>query len=193
QWFKSKIGVKQDQTPRELAFCAHAIAGRDLFVVPDLQQDARFADNPLVTGDAHFRFYAGMPLVSPEGHALGTLCVLDRVPRRLTAEQEGALRVLGRQVNAQLDLRRNMLKLVRTYGDLAATQEKLAAVMRSATTVAILATNPKGTVTLFNPGAERLLGWTAEEVIGKQSPLNFILGSEIEERAAALGRRIGKD
>ena len=128
QWFKSRIGVTAEQTPRELAFCAHAIAGRDLFVVPDLQQDARFADNPLVTGDAHFRFYAGMPLVSPEGHALGTLCVLDRVPRRLTPDQEEALRVLGRQVNMQLDLRRHMLKLVRTYAELAGTQEKLAAV-----------------------------------------------------------------
>jgi len=193
QWFKSRMGTTMEQTPRELAFCAHAIAGRGLFVVPDLEKDARFADNPMVTGDAHIRFYAGMPLVSPEGHALGTLCVLDRVPRRLTPDQEGALRVLGRQVNAQLDLRRNMLKLVRTYGDLAATQEKLAAVLRSATTVAILATDPRGTVTLFNPGAERLLGWTADEVIGKKSPLNFLLASEMEDRAAALGRRLGKE
>ena len=193
QWFKSRIGVVVDQTPRDIAFCAHAIAGRELMVVPDLCADARFADNPLVSGEPHIRFYAGMPLVSPEGHALGTLCVLDSIPHRLTPDQEEALRVLGRQVNAQLDLRRNMLKLIRTYGDLASTQEKLAAVLRSATTVAILATNPKGTVTLFNPGAERLLGWTAEEVVGKLSPLTFILPSEIEERASDLSRRLGKE
>src|SRR5271168_119864 len=193
QWFKSRIGVTAQETPRDLAFRAHAIAGRELMVVPDLSADARFAENPMVTGDPFIRFYAGMPLVSPEGHALGTLCVLDCVPRRLTPEQEAALRVLGRQVNAQLDLRRNMLKLIRTYGDLAATQEKLAAILRSATTVAILATNTKGTVTIFNPGAERLLGWTAAEVIGKMSPLHFILGSEIEERAAQLGRRLQSD
>ena len=193
QWFKSRVGVEVDHTPRDMAFCAHAIAGRDLMIVPDATADPRFADNPFVTGEAHFRFYAGMPLVSAEGHALGTLCVMDRVPRQLTPDQQEALRVLGRQVNVQLDLRRNMLKLVRTYGELAGTQEKLAAVLRSATTVAILATNPKGTVTLFNPGAERLLGWTAEEVIGKLSPLNFLLPSEVEERAADLGRRLGKD
>jgi len=193
QWFKSRIGMDEEQTTRDIAFCAHAIAGRELLVIPDARADARFADNPLVTGTAHIRFYAGMPLVSPEGHALGTLCVLDRVPRRLTPDQEEALRVLGRQVNMQLDLRRHMLKLVRTYAELEGTQEKLAAVLRSATTVAILATNPKGTVTLFNPGAERLLGWTAEEVIGKKSPLNFLLESEIEERAAELGRRLGKE
>ena len=193
QWFKSKIGVDVDQTPRDVAFCAHTIAGRELMIVPDLCADARFRENPLVSGEPHIRFYAGMPLVSPEGHALGTLCVLDRVPHRLSEEQEAALRVLGRQVNAQLDLRRNMLKLVRTYGDLAATQEKLAAVLRSATTVAILATDTKGTVTLFNPGSERLLGWSAEEVVGKKSPLDFILASEIEERAAELSRRIGRE
>ena len=193
QWFKSRIGVDAEQTPRDIAFCAHAIAGRDLLVVPDATADARFADNPFVTGNAHVRFYAGMPLVSAEGHALGTLCVMDRVPRQLTPDQQEALRVLGRQVNVQLDLRRNMLKLVRTYGELAGTQEKLAAVLRSATTVAILATNPKGTITLFNPGAERLLGWTADEVIGKKSPLNFLLATEVDERAAELGRRLGKE
>jgi len=193
QWFKSRVGVDVEQTPRDMAFCAHAIAGRDLLVVPDASADARFANNPFVTGAAHVRFYAGMPLVSAEGHALGTLCVMDRVPRQLTADQQEALRVLGRQVNVQLDLRRHMLKLVRTYGELAGTQEKLAAVLRSATTVAILATNPKGTITLFNPGAERLLGWSADEVIGKKSPLNFLLASEVEERAAELGRRLGKE
>jgi len=193
QWFKSRIGVNAEQTPRDIAFCAHAIAGRDLLVVPDARADARFADNPLVTGEPHIRFYAGMPLVSPEGHALGTLCVLDRVPRELTPDRQEALRVLGRQVNVQLDLRRHMMKLVRTYAELAGTQEKFAAVLRSATTVAILATNPKGTITLFNPGAERLLGWTAEEVIGKKSPLNFLLASEVEQRAAELGRRLGKE
>ena len=193
QWFKSRVGVGVEQTSRDVAFCAHAIAGRDLMVVPDATADARFADNPFVTGDAHVRFYAGMPLVSVEGHALGTLCVMDRVPRQLTPDQQEALRVLGRQVNVQLDLRRNMLKLVRTSGELAGTQEKLAAVLRSATTVAILATNTRGTVTLFNPGAERLLGWSADEVIGKKSPLNFLLASEVEERSAELGRRLGKE
>jgi PAS domain S-box-containing protein len=192
QWFKSKIGLDIDQTPRNVSFCDHAIRGRELFVVPDAQADKRFAENPLVTGEPHIRFYAGMPLVSPEGTALGTLCVVDRVPRELSREQQEALRVLGRQVNAQLDLRRNMLKLVRTYAELAGAQEKLAAVLHAATTVAIIATNTDGLLTLFNPGAERLLGWTAEEVIGKKSALDFILKNEIEERAAELGRRLGK-
>ena len=193
QWFKSRVGVDVEQTPRDVAFCAHAIAGRDLMVVPDASTDARFADNPFVTGSAHVRFYAGMPLVSAEGLSLGTLCVMDRVPRQITPDQQEALRVLGRQVNVQLDLRRNMLKLVRTYAELEGTQEKLTAILRSATTVAILATNPRGTVMLFNPGAERLLGWSADEVIGKKSPLNFLLPSEVEERCAELSRRVGRE
>jgi PAS domain S-box-containing protein len=193
QWYKSKIGVEATETPREFAFCAHAILGRDLFVVPDAKADERFADNPLVTDHPFIRFYAGMPLTTPEGHALGTLCVLDRVPRQLTDAQSDALRALGRHVNAQLDLRRNMLKLVSTYGDLAETQEKLAAVLNSATSVGIIATNTEGVITLFNPGAERLLGYKAEEMIGKKSPTDFMLESELEERAAELGRRFGRE
>jgi len=106
QWFKSRVGITQRQTPRETAFCAHAILQHEPFVVRDAKIDRRFANNPLVTGDPHIRFYAGFPLVNPEGLALGTLCVIDRKPRRLSARQENAMQALVRQVMALLELRR---------------------------------------------------------------------------------------
>ncbi|MBD1826736.1 PAS domain S-box protein [Microcoleus vaginatus GB1-A2] len=109
QWFKAKIGLEAPETHRDRAFCSHAILQPDLFIIPDTLKDKKFADNPLVVADPHIRFYAGMPLLTPEGHALGTLCTLDRVPRELTPEQEQALKNLAKQVLLELQKRRNRL------------------------------------------------------------------------------------
>ena len=111
QWFKSKVGLDATELPRDTSFCGHTILQRDLFVVPDATRDERFADNPLVTGDPYIGFYAGVLLITPDGHALGTLCVIDRVPRTLTPMQQEALRVLSRQAMAQLEIRRQAQEL----------------------------------------------------------------------------------
>jgi anti-sigma regulatory factor (Ser/Thr protein kinase) len=111
QWFKSRVGLTVTETSRSISMCARAIEQPDVFVIPDALEDRRFRDNPLVVGEPHVRFYAGAPLITPDGHALGTLCVADRVPRRLTADQLEALLALKRQVEMQLELRRNLTEL----------------------------------------------------------------------------------
>ncbi len=111
QWFKSRIGVSQSETSRSISFCSHAIAQMGLYIVADAANHETFRDNPLVTGEPNIRFYAGAPLVAPNGLALGTLCVVDRVPRTLTPAQIEALDALRRQVQAQLELRVNLIDL----------------------------------------------------------------------------------
>ena len=108
QWFKAKVGVRLRETPREFSFCTHTIMQRDLFIIPDATKDKRFTTNPLIVSGPRYRFYAGAPLVTPDRRALGTLCVIDRVVRTLTAAQKKDLVALSRLVMTELELRQSL-------------------------------------------------------------------------------------
>src|SRR5262249_30323944 len=117
QWFKSKVGLSLQETARNISFCTHTIRGTDVLLVQDASKDDRFAGSPLVCGAANVRFYAGIPLITPDGHALGAMCVMDRVPRQLTPDQVSALAAVSRLVLTQLELRRDLLELKDAVGE----------------------------------------------------------------------------
>lgn len=162
QWFKSAFGTDLTETPRKIAFCNHALDCNDLLVVPDLGQDGRFSDNPLVTSDPHARFYAGMPLITHEGHALGTLCVIDSHPRELSSHQLNALRTLGRQVVNQIELRRLLAK-----SELAKVQSerRWEAIFESAA-IGVDLVDRDGRLVECNRALQDMLGYTADELRG---------------------------
>jgi PAS domain S-box-containing protein len=169
QWFKSKVGIELSETPRETSFCAHAILEPgEPFIVPDAHKDPRFSQNPLVTGDPHIRFYAGIPLVSPEGFALGTMCVIDRIPRQLSPSQLDCLRAIARQVIQQLILRRSMKEQLQAVLRLQEAQEALTQaedLMENASDM-VHSVDPQGKVDYVNLAWCRALGYSPTDALG---------------------------
>jgi PAS domain S-box-containing protein len=180
QWFKSCVGMDLAETDRSISFSGHAVAADQVLVVPDALDDERFTDNPLVTGPPGIRFYAGAPVHAPgSGLPIGSLCIIDRVPRRLTERERTILVELAALVEAEF----------------AITEERRGlwlyeAVLRAATGHCVFATDASGSIVIFNAGAERLLGWRADEVVRKATPALFL---DREELGGALDRAVGMD
>ncbi len=191
QWFKARIGVDVEETPRAIAFCNYTIEQQDVMEVPDATGDTRFLDNPLVTGENHLRFYAGAPLRTPDGHMLGTLCVIDRRPHRLDQDQKAALAALARQVMAQLELRR-------AFAQQRTDRQRHHLILESAVDYAIVSMDLQGIVTSWNKGAELILGWTEREMCGRPcdtffTPEDCAAGVPAREMQAALATGRGTD
>ncbi len=193
QWFKSRVGLDVPETPRDIALCAHAILGDDIFEVTDAATDERFKDNPVVTGDPHLRFYAGVPLKTSDNHNVGTLCVIDREPRSLSDQQRSALEALGRQIMRLVELRRSTRLQAELRRKLAA-ETAVSRAMTAHAGVAIIAIDLQETILTFNPAAEELLGYRSDEVVGKASPVSlFHDAEELAKRAADLSERYGEE
>ncbi len=197
EWFKAKKGIVANENPLAGGFSAQTIQHQDMMVVSDALQDTRFSTNDLVSSEPNIRFFAGVPVRTPTGEALGTLNVLDKVTRVLSAEQIEALRMLARQVEIALELRHKETVLADTLANEKHTEQQLCAALdaqkaflRSAN-VSIIATDAQGVIVTFNQAAQRMLGYGEEEVVGKVTPSLFHDTEEIAARAAELSNELG--
>jgi PAS domain S-box-containing protein len=188
QWFKSKVGLDGTETPRELAFCAHAIVEPDkVLTVVDARTDERFSANPFVTGDPHVRFYAGAPLVSADGHALGTLCVIDREPRHLEPGQKEALLALSRQVMALMEERRTSAALRGAMQALTRSEALFREAYENAP-IGIALVSPEGEWLRVNQSLCDMLGYPADEL--RRTTFQAITHPEDLESDLLLVRRM---
>jgi PAS domain S-box-containing protein len=189
QWFKSRVGVEATETPREVAFCAHAILQPDVLVVPDALMDERFRTNPLVLGEPRVRFYAGAPLLSQEGHALGTICVTDRIPRDLSPEQQEALRALSRLVVTQFELRRSVSDLSQAMQERRRAETELDQLFTLSLDMLCIA-GFDGYFKRINPAWEKVLGIPTEELLSRPF-LDFVHPDDREATLAEM-KHIGR-
>lgn len=166
QWFKAIAGLSARETSRDVAFCAHTILQDEVMIVPDATKDERFFDNPLVTSAPDIRFYAGVPLATPQGFHLGTLCVIDTVPRTLAAPQLEAIKTLADNIMAHLDLRLSH-KHIRQYVD----DLQLAATIFESSSEAMIVTDADNRIITVNPAFSALTGYTLNEVVGRNPNL----------------------
>jgi signal transduction histidine kinase len=194
QWFKSRFGFATEETPRAVAFCDVAIREAETLVVPDATQDPRFARNPLVTGDPRIRFYCGVPLRTPDGHALGTLCIIDRQPRAMSSGERGALEVLARQVELELEIRRRLSLLeeaLASQGEEQRAREQLASMvvhdLRNPLSV-ILAMGP--TVQVSDPGSLEALDDMMAAAERMRRLLNDLLDVSLSRVGGLKPRRV---
>ena len=173
QWFKAKIGVDITEVPRYLGLCPICIQQRDILVIPDTLADQRTKNNPVVTSYPYVRFYAGAPLITPEGQVIGTLCVIDRIPREISQEQVESLKALSRQVIAQLELRRKLADLACTALEYKRMEmqlsgrEKLLTDFLENGTIGLHWVGQDGKILWANKAELELLGYSREEYIGR--------------------------
>ncbi|MGH7807952.1 MAG: GAF domain-containing protein, partial [Thermodesulfobacteriota bacterium] len=165
-WFKSKVGLELSETFLESSFCKHAIQQANVFIVKDALEDERFATNPFVTSDPNIRFYAAMPLVTPEGYRIGTLCVMDKVHRELSSDQTEALRILARQVMTELELRSNLAKRKKVENALYHSEQRYLALYENNPSM-YFTLDKQGTILSANRFGAEQLGYVARELIGQ--------------------------
>jgi two-component system, cell cycle sensor histidine kinase and response regulator CckA len=174
QWFKSKIGIDFSETPRDISFCAHAILDTELLMVCDATLDERFSDNPFVASGPKLRFYAGAPLVTPDGYSIGTICVADVKPRQLTSEQQQSLRVLARQCVLLLESGKQAEQ------ELAGTKQMFQSLIESAFDGYCVHVN--GTIVEGNSKGAELFGYSRDELIG--ASILTLIAPEFHETVA---------
>ncbi len=183
QWFKSRYGLDAPETPCDISFCGHVVADQELLVVPDAFKDHRFHDNPLVTGEPRVRFYAGVPLTTPDGYILGTLCAIDHEPRQVSDRQLDTLSILGRQVADQLELRRQLL-LTKDY------EQRLRTLFETAVD-AIVTIDQAGLIEGVNVVVKRILGYEPSELVGQH--VGVLMPSRHRERLEQYLRHYPND
>ncbi|MCC5815270.1 MAG: PAS domain-containing protein, partial [Leptospira sp.] len=184
QWFKSKVGMDSIETARDISFCQYAILDKNLFEIEDAHRDERFIENPLVTGDPNIRFYAGYPLVMADGNAIGTLCVIDRIPRKLDDNQKESIRLLAEELVHNIKTRKEQEEL-KILQNITKTQKNEIEMFFNTTLELLCIADLQGKFVRVNKAWEEFLGIPVNQLFGEDF-LQFIHPDDIDETLKAV-------